>query len=463
MSPKEHFYRKLARRMTWAFGISVTVTVFLLVFLIRELDDAGISFARATSFTYTKTPLLSLSIQDRLTAYMDLEYDQLIALLDDKSAVSDGYKVCDCALSILASKHFFYVDKALKGSRFEKQVITVNAEAISLFPGLTAQQYQMICDFARYEEFPYTFEGLFAKLSAGETSAALQKACRQNHTYMQIEECLNADKKLPAELVFTMIGQARGSDLSLLLNGTFPASRIAFLRALLPACPKDAAHAFLEVEYAYAVHSLDDAEVIQILDALADESKWTKEYALKIFLSPRQDQVRKAAALRLCRLGNLDPHKQTRESLLTHFGVEVAKTNIAQQQIEEKAGASGFTAKVDTKKQPAVPSDSREVDRSPVKQPSKTAYSVTPSVPSATAHTKVAKDTKQRAQATVSSKAKGFTIHIVRPKENLWTISKKYKVDIEAIKKLNHLTSDRLSPGTALKIPSKIAPQHDGH
>ena len=45
------------------------------------------------------------------------------------------------------------------------------------------------------------------------------------------------------------------------------------------------------------------------------------------------------------------------------------------------------------------------------------------------------------------------TVYIVQEKDSLWKISKKFGVKIDAIKKLNNMSSDILRPGAQLKIP----------
>lgn len=45
------------------------------------------------------------------------------------------------------------------------------------------------------------------------------------------------------------------------------------------------------------------------------------------------------------------------------------------------------------------------------------------------------------------------TYHIVQPQENLYRISLKYNISVEAIKKANHLTSNSISIGQRLQLP----------
>jgi LysM repeat protein len=49
-------------------------------------------------------------------------------------------------------------------------------------------------------------------------------------------------------------------------------------------------------------------------------------------------------------------------------------------------------------------------------------------------------------------KSKNYTIHTVRKGESLYTISKKFKTTVEALKKINNLKKNELQPGQKIKI-----------
>jgi LysM repeat protein len=56
-------------------------------------------------------------------------------------------------------------------------------------------------------------------------------------------------------------------------------------------------------------------------------------------------------------------------------------------------------------------------------------------------------------QPVVPTPVKGKRIHVVQSGENLWKIARKYKVSIDALRKANHLETDKLRPGKELVIP----------
>ena len=57
-------------------------------------------------------------------------------------------------------------------------------------------------------------------------------------------------------------------------------------------------------------------------------------------------------------------------------------------------------------------------------------------------------------QLKIPSSAVASTIYVVKAGDSLWKISNSYGVSVDDIKKLNNLTSNLLSIGQKLKIPS---------
>lgn len=331
MNAKELFYRKLLHRVLWALGISCAINIFLFSFLVKELDNASLSFSSTNAQNESRLPFATAAaIQNELEVFKAYDFDTLVSLLDDSSAKSDGYTVRDCALSVLVTKHHFYIEKALNPG-LQKRYLLIKDETFTLFPALSNEHYSKIIDFIHTECFPFTLQGLFSKLKLSASDTVLQRAIKQNADYKKIQDYLTSDAKLTQDQAFTLITCADWTSLCEIKNK----GRTRFLEKMLTICPKEASQALLDVDFSYALHKLDDKQVMIILDELASESKWLKDYALKQYLSPRQDEVRKKAALRLCLLANLDPAKQTKETLLSHFGITVPKQKMQQVKVSK--------------------------------------------------------------------------------------------------------------------------------
>jgi len=63
----------------------------------------------------------------------------------------------------------------------------------------------------------------------------------------------------------------------------------------------------------------------------------------------------------------------------------------------------------------------------------------------------VPKSTKQVTIKAIPPKRE--KTYVVQEGDSLWKIARKYKIDIDLIKKRNGLKSDALKPGTTLKLP----------
>jgi membrane-bound lytic murein transglycosylase D len=62
------------------------------------------------------------------------------------------------------------------------------------------------------------------------------------------------------------------------------------------------------------------------------------------------------------------------------------------------------------------------------------------------------KTTARSSNTSGSASKKMPTFHYVKQGDTLWTISKKYEVTIDKIKKLNNLKDGNIKPGQKLKL-----------
>jgi hypothetical protein len=244
--------------------------------------------------------------------------------------------------------------------------------------------------------YPFTLQGLLERYRMNAQDRNLLQAIMQNGQYKALVERLTHDKKLSEERVFRLIVESPWQELSQLEErGGESDVRRLFIQKMIPHAPKDACNALYELDPMYAVHTLDDRQVLVMLESL-DRPNLVKEYALKLFMGMRSSGVRKHAALVLCQLAGFDPKTTTKDVLLRHYGVQ-----------RPCAATPPSTKSVSIKKPEPI-----------VKRPVQ-------------------------------------IVHTVAKGENLWSIAKKYKVDVKAIKRVNSLQTDALQPGTQLKIPVK--------
>ena len=398
-SGKELFYKKLLRRSFWALALSGMCNVFAFTYIAIELDDGGF-YTPAPQQKSVMLPFEGpklLTVHDELVSTRGLSFDALCALLYDVTPVGDGYAKRDIALSALVSRYHFTLDRALQMSALQKRTVKVGDEHFHLFPGLTNEQFDRVQAFIDREEWPFSFQGLRQRLKENGDAVSLKLACMQTKEYQEIERIFTHEGKISKEDAYLLIVCADEPALFALKQKPSFEGRLSFLQKLLPEFPQVVAPIFARMDVRYAIHALDDEKALLMLKALEGHPALCREYALGLLVSPRSDAVWKEALIDVCQLAKLDPEKETRTSVLQRLGLLKAKAPAPIKKVE-------------------VPAAVKKV------------------VP---------------AKKTVSER-----VHVVKSGDNLWALSKKYKVSVDAIKKRNNLQGDALKPGTVLKIPN---------
>jgi len=428
------------------------------------------------------------SNSDVIRYFRKMPLEWLSARLKNTQLVENGYTQRDLALATLVAFYHFDLDKALSGSSFPEQKRTIiygklrdgKPAELTVYPGLTENQYGAIATFATTERWPLTSKGLFSML---------HKQSQDGRESTLIDAFTMTPEFLAVEFLFSR-GQVqvdKSELLNVVLDGTWPmlstfmeqqktvqdlsdARRQTFLLDyIVKQHSKSAAQLMLKTDGAFASQKLDDQRVMALLQLLDEKSKDNEQFALSLLKSPRSDEVWKMASTRLYEYaGEPLPAQIQHNTVLTHFvpGAVIAQPMERPKQVVSSAPPiPAPPPKVVVKETPKVNQQTmppRKVvvanppPATPISVPTKVVPKPTPktiakTIPEPPRPGKLIASSQPAAKVSAT---KTDTTYVVQEGDSLWKVASKFHVDIEVLRSTNKLESDTLRPGRTLKIPS---------
>lgn len=395
------------------------------------------------------------SAAEVITYFKTLPMEQLIARLSNTNLIENGFSQRDLALACLVTFHYFDLSRALIGHTQPSQHRAIaygvrkdgKPAKVIAYPELSEEQFQAIIQFATLEKWPLTARGLFFAL--------------KNPSYQQNTDLRDAffltPEFLSVEILFNRseVQIEKGQLLSILMEGNWSmlstfveqqkqtqdlsaARRQLFLLQFIEKGSKAAAYAMLKTDGPFAIRKIDDAHVKAMLSLLTEKTYESERFALALLISPRGDAVWKQAAERL-----YDYAGEPRPEALDH-----------------RLALNRFMPKslmIQTPKEPISPPEmivtTIALPTPKVTTPVITSIAGLKTVSATKSGTVEKKASISPAATKPVPVARNDKVYTVQEGDSLWRISKRFKVDVELLKRYNHLSSDFLRPGTDLRIP----------
>ncbi len=407
-TPLQEQWAKKGRFLTQALIFSGALNIGLLTsffyFIVRD-KKASVAFELQPHSQTQK----QLTNAETIAHFATMSYGELIDLLNNQETVEAGYKKRDLALASLAAFHFVNLEKALHGSPLQRRLLSYQRKDgpeqvdITIYPGLTEDQYQGIVQFIKTEKFPFTTKGLFFELKQSKMprDPSLLEAFYLTPEFTTLMTLFNrAGVPLPSEYVIEVISQGDWSlveqftqeqklsqDLSPLRLKNLLSNYVRYRSVL-------AAKILLEWDREFILKKLEDSDLMTFLDLFSSKTGTLETFLKEIITSPRSDAVWKKAAEKLYTFAGL-PCPDPYDHLVT----------------------------LQTFAKDRLPALAQPTVEQPI------------------------------ATASVAAVVKKKRTHMVQSGENLWKIARKYKVSIDALRKANRLDTDKLRPGKELVIP----------
>lgn len=407
--------RFLIQALIFSGALNIGLLTSFIYFVLHEKKES-VAFELQPAQTENKNMPRQLSNAETIAHYATMSYAELVDLLSNQEAVEEGYKKRDLALASLAAFHFINLDKALHGFPLQKRVLSFQRKEgpesvdITVYPGITEDQYQGLLQFIKTEKFPFTAQGLFFEIQQSKMprDPSLLEAFFLTPEFTAFSTLLNrAGVPLPAEYVVDLIAQG---DWPLLqqftqeqkLSQDLSPFRLKNLLCSYIRCRSVlAAKILLEWDREFVLKKFEDPDLMAFLDLFPHKTGSLELLLKELITSPRSDAIWKKTAEKLYAFAGTacpDPydHVATLQTFAPNFVPKTVKV--------EQTAVAKATPAIETPK-PAV---------------------------------------------SVKTKR----THVIQNGDNLWKIARKYKVSIDALRKANHLDTDKLRPGKELVIPS---------
>lgn len=420
----DNYWMRKARWLTQALIISGALNVgFLATFVYFVLKEKQGSVAFELKPKDPNLAKNALTNEKTLCAYSLLSFQDLLARLDNKEHIEDGFTKRDIALGCLVAFHHFNLDRALGGLQLQQRKVSFDnldgteRTQVTLYPGLADYQFQAIFHYAKTEKWPFTSQGLFYEIKRAQRpyDPALLETFFLTPEFHAIATLFNrSNLNLDKEVLIALLVQGEWRAISdfhekqKIAQDLSPDRRRAFLLEYLDMRSPLAANLLLESDFEFACKRLDDSRILLVLDTLKEKSPALENFAKELISSPRSDAIWKKAAASLYTLANEPlPEPYDNNSALARFVPHAAPK----------------PASIEPQKKAAVAAPQKTTAKS--------------------APTKVATPTKNKPKR----------MHTVQQGENLWKIARKYRVPVDAIIQANRLDSEKLRPGKQLEIP----------
>mgnify|MGYP001570749596 CR=1 FL=1 len=394
--------RFLTQLLIWSGALNIGLLSSLVYLVLRDRPES-IPFDLKPAVT---SKMIQTSTHEILSSFSTLSWAELTSYLDNTDLIEDGYKKRDLALATLVAFHGLDIERALQGSWVQRRVIALARKegpeeiTLTLYPGLSEDQFSAIQRFIQTEKFPYTAMGLFYEIQHSSTprDPALLEAFYLTPEFNAVQTlCQRTGIHLPKEFLIEMLAQGDWKTLHKFESEQKEAMDLTpdrlkqFLTNYVRNRSNLAAKILLQWDREFILKRLDDRELISFIDLFKEPAPALENLLKELITSPRSDKVWRKAA----------------EGLYSFSAQPMPEPYDHQVTLATFAGMRLPIA-------PILPVPSISSPLPAKKEPLK---------------------------------------HTIAFGENLWKIARKYKVSIAAIKKANHLETDKLREGKTLIIP----------
>jgi LysM repeat protein len=432
--------------VSWILIASLSLNVAVIAFLVLQLRDGALWFEvemEEPAIAATLSQSEPLKTQVGLLAQKN--DDELIRALDDESIVANGYRVQELALALLRSRGYLVEDPLRPLGAWPQPMSAFTwtgsdgtAQSLSLFSTLGVREVQAVKAFLLETAVPFTSEGIVRRMKEGKISEAMKSALLRTDEWILFsrvfatlgeEDLISACQELGGAAFTDVVVWGRiHSD---------PQEVGPFLLALFAKYPTSILAELLASKWAdVIVLQAPDAVVLSLYSALPPQSDAGVRLAMRILHGQRKLPVWQASQAYLARAASMPTlSAMNRDQVLEWL-----------QQMAHSSKAVASAPPTPPLQVEAVPKKSEVVPTiAPKTAPPQPIEKLTASKP-------VSTSTQVSARAA-TRQLRPYQTYVVKKGDTLWSVAKRFNVDVEKLKYLNRLKGSTLVPGKVLRIP----------
>ncbi len=385
----------------WVLVISLALNVAFISYTIFQWQD-GTLWLEVES---QKTPALlppveDATLEDEIAKLATKKDEELLSDLDDATPAANGYRTQELALALLRSRGY-QVEDPLRPLRAWPQALTPfsyhtpdgTSITIYLFSTLSPADIHAVRTYIEQTPVPFTSEKIVERLSTQEDITLLKAALIRTDEWATVRTLFPSGSEDDLVALCKEIGPTGFTEL---VTKKDPS-------ALFSQHPSKMVADFLVAAQPDVLLKAPDPFLIALLPLLNPKSENTVRFALSLLKEQRKPPVWQAAQAVLA-LSTNNPSLATlsREELFARI----------------------------TPQKPKTPPP-------PPPQPEKK-----PSPPPSSTPSRIA-----------ARQLRPYRTYIVKKGDTLWSIAKRFNVDVDKLKYLNHLKGTELAQGKELRIP----------
>jgi LysM repeat protein len=438
------------RWFSWLLVISLSVNVAVVAFLVFQMQDGVLWFeveTREPAIDVSKDTSRSDSLKGELIHLRSKSDEELIGALDDETTVANGYRRQELALAILHARGY-QVEDPLRPLGAWPQPMSVfswtssegKQSSCTLFSTIGPREIQAVHDFLRETAVPLTAEGIVRRMKEGNDLSLMREALLRTDEWTAFSRVFGTLSEEDRLLFSRDIGgEAFACIVEWACVHTDPTQVGPFVVSIFPKFPSAFLAEFVASHFAdHVVLQAPDDTVVMLYTYLPTQCEAGVRLAMRLLHGQRKLPVWQASQSYLARAASMPT--------LSAMNRDQVLAWLQQMAHPEKITAAlkpDLQPSAEVLKKPEVPTP-RVTSPLPSPSPSQSpaVVSVKPATPASSISSRVA--TRQ---------LKPYRTYVVRTGDTLWSIARRFNVDVEKLKYLNGLKGATLSPGKVLRIP----------